>query len=88
MPPASRLYAESEFSGHQFFLTLQEVALKENKNVSIPVVTVTWSSVETIEDSLKSLAQQTWSHRKHIVIDGDGCDGTIEVPERHRQQLI
>ena len=56
-------------------------------NISISIVTATWNCVHTIEDCLKSVAQQSWPNREQVVIDGGSTDGTMAILERHRRQL-
>jgi glycosyltransferase len=58
-----------------------------NNTTSISVITVTWNCARTIEDCLQSVAQQSWTRREHVVIDGGSTDGTVALLEQHRQQL-
>lgn len=53
------------------------------ENYKISVITVCLNSVDTIEDSLMSVAHQDWLNREHIVIDGCSGDGTINVVQKH-----
>ena len=57
------------------------------KKITISVVTVTWNCVDNIKDCLDSVAQQTWPHREHVVIDGASQDGTLAILQSRRQQL-
>lgn len=56
-------------------------------NIKISVVTATWNCASTISDCLDSVANQTYPHREHIVIDGVSRDGTINVLQAHCGQL-
>lgn len=55
--------------------------------MKISIITVCYNSVETIEDTLKSIASQTYPHIEHIVIDGGSTDGALAVLERYRAQI-
>ena len=55
--------------------------------MKISVITVCYNSVKTIEDTLISVAAQTWPHVEHIVIDGGSTDGTQSVLERYADKI-
>lgn len=48
----------------------------------ISVITVCWNSEATIEDTLRSVAGQTYPSIEHIVVDGGSSDGTMRIVER------
>jgi glycosyltransferase len=56
-------------------------------SLRISVITATWNCVETVEDCLRSVSQQTWVNREHVVIDGISSDGTVEALARHRENI-
>jgi len=51
------------------------------------IVTVCYNSVQTIEDTLRSVAAQTWPEVEHILVDGGSNDGTLAIVERYRESL-
>lgn len=53
----------------------------------ITIVTVCFNSANTIEDTICSVANQTHSDIEHIIVDGASTDGTIDVIDRHRNEL-
>lgn len=55
--------------------------------MKITVITVCFNSVKTIEDTIRSVARQTYSDIEHIIIDGASTDGTLNVIEHHRDKL-
>ena len=55
--------------------------------MKISVVTVSYDAASTIEDTLRSVAAQTYSEVEHIVVDGASRDGTREILERYRGRL-
>lgn len=46
---------------------------------TISVITVSYNSAGTIAETLRSVAEQTWSAIEHIVIDGGSTDGTQDI---------
>lgn len=55
--------------------------------MKITVITVCFNSVKTIEDTIRSVARQTYSDIEYIIIDGASTDGTLNVIEHHRDKL-
>lgn len=49
----------------------------------ISIITVTFNSAATLEQSLRSVAQQSYSSVEHIVIDGGSKDGTPAIVAAH-----
>lgn len=47
-------------------------------SVKISVITATWNSLETVEDSIVSFASQDYENKEHVIIDGASTDGTID----------
>lgn len=56
-------------------------------NLTISVVTATWNCAITLPDCFASLAQQNYTNREHIVVDGASTDGTLDVINRHIDQI-
>jgi glycosyltransferase involved in cell wall biosynthesis len=55
--------------------------------MKLSIITVCYNSAQTIEDTLCSVAAQTWSDIEHIIVDGGSRDGTLAIVERHRKSL-
>lgn len=51
------------------------------------VITAVFNSARTLEDSLRSVAAQTWTQVEHIVIDGGSTDGSLEIIDRNRATI-
>jgi glycosyltransferase involved in cell wall biosynthesis len=49
------------------------------------VITVCFNSAAHIADALRSVDQQTWTEREHIVVDGASRDDTLAIVEQFRQ---
>jgi glycosyltransferase involved in cell wall biosynthesis len=56
-------------------------------NLTISVVTATWNCASTLPDCLASVARQNYKNREHVIIDGASTDGTIDVINRHVDQI-
>lgn len=46
---------------------------------TISVVTPSYNQAEFIEETLQSVARQTWSAVDHVVVDGESDDGTVDL---------
>lgn len=53
----------------------------------ISVVTVSLNSVSTIEQTIDSVASQSYDNIEHLVIDGGSTDGTLDIIRKHDGQL-
>lgn len=54
---------------------------------TISVITATYNCASTVAECLASVAEQTWPHRQHVVVDGASTDGTLQLLQAHRSQL-
>ena len=57
------------------------------RKIKISIITVCFNSAGTIEDTIKSVAEQTHVDIEHIIVDGCSTDGTMEIVNRHREHL-
>lgn len=53
----------------------------------ISIITVVRNAVDTIEMTLKSVIDQTYDNIEYIVIDGESTDGTLEIINKHKDQI-
>lgn len=48
----------------------------------ISVITATFNSAQTIQSTLESLKQQSYSHFEHVVVDGLSTDSTLQLIQK------
>jgi len=53
----------------------------------ISVITVTYNSVKTLENTIQSVVSQEYPNLEYIIIDGASTDGTMEIVNRYRSQI-
>ena len=51
--------------------------------MKISVITCTWNSAATLQETLDSVAKQDHAEVEHIFVDGGSTDGTFEMIERY-----
>jgi glycosyltransferase involved in cell wall biosynthesis len=51
--------------------------------MKISIITVCFNSAETIEDTIQSVASQSYSNIEYIVIDGLSKDNTVDIIKKH-----
>ena len=55
--------------------------------MKISIITVVYNNAETIEETILSVASQSYRDIEHIVVDGVSTDGTMDVVRRHREKI-
>jgi len=53
----------------------------------ISVITATWNSGKTIEDTIKSVLHQRYMNIEHIIKDGESKDNTLDICEDYKQKF-
>jgi glycosyltransferase involved in cell wall biosynthesis len=51
----------------------------------VSIVTVTYNSAATLDDTLTSVASQTYPHIDHVLVDGGSTDGTVAMLKEAQQ---
>jgi glycosyltransferase involved in cell wall biosynthesis len=47
--------------------------------MKLSVITVTYNSAETLQDTIDSVAKQSYNDIEHIIVDGLSTDGTLDI---------
>jgi len=55
--------------------------------MKVSIITVCFNSVETIEDTIKSVLTQDCKDIEYIVVDGGSTDGTLEILAKYQSKL-
>ena len=55
--------------------------------MKISIITAVFNAAGTIEDTILSVARQTYPDVEHIVVDGRSTDPTLEIVKRHHAKL-
>lgn len=55
--------------------------------MKISVVTVCYNAVDTIEETMRSVLDQTYPDVEYIVIDGSSTDGTVDIIKKYSDRL-
>ncbi len=56
-------------------------------SMKISIITVCRNAENTIDRTLRSVAEQTWPHIEYIIVDGKSQDRTLEIVDRYRSKL-
>ena len=56
-------------------------------NPLITIVTVSFNAVTTIEKTILSVINQTYSNIEYIIIDGGSTDGTVEIIKKYENKI-
>jgi len=55
--------------------------------MKISIITVSYNSAATIEDTIKSVLAQKYPDLEYIIIDGGSKDGTLEIVEKYKGNI-
>ncbi|MGB9762804.1 MAG: glycosyltransferase family 2 protein [Minisyncoccia bacterium] len=53
----------------------------------ITVITVVFNGAKTLEDTIKSVINQTYPNVEYIIIDGGSTDGTLDIIKKYEDQI-
>jgi len=57
-------------------------------NMKLSIITVSYNSAATIEDTIKSVLGQTHEDVEYIIVDGGSTDGTVDIIERYADRGV
>ena len=53
----------------------------------VTIITVCYNAVKVIENTIKSVVNQTYPEKEYIIIDGGSIDGTIDIIKKYEGQI-
>ena len=53
----------------------------------ISIITITYNSAKTVEDTIKSVVSQEYTNLEYIIIDGVSKDNTLEIVRKYEDQI-
>lgn len=56
-------------------------------NPLISIITVSYNSVSTIEQTILSVIQQTYPYIEYLIIDGGSTDGTLDIIKKYENKI-
>lgn len=56
-------------------------------NPLISIITVSYNAVQTIEQTILSVINQTYENIEYIIIDGDSTDGTVDIIKKYADKI-
>lgn len=57
------------------------------ESIKISIITVSYNAVQTIEQTISSVVNQTYQNIEYIIIDGGSMDGTIDVIKKYEDKI-
>lgn len=53
----------------------------------ISIITVTYNSAQTLEQTIQSVTEQTYGHVEYIIVDGKSTDNTVAIIEKYKSKI-
>ncbi|MCE3260639.1 MAG: glycosyl transferase, partial [Bacteroidetes bacterium] len=56
-------------------------------SLKVSIITVTFNSAATLEQTILSVVGQTYQNIEYIVVDGQSTDSTLEIIEKYKGRI-
>lgn len=53
----------------------------------ISVITITYNSIGTLEETIRSVTMQDYPDLEYVIIDGGSTDGTLDIVQKYKDQI-
>ncbi len=57
------------------------------KKFKVSIITITYNSEKTLDDTIKSVLSQTYENIEYIIVDGASSDRTIEIIKKYENEI-
>ena len=61
--------------------------IKSNQNPLISIITVVYNGDKYLEQTIKSVINQTYKNIEYIIVDGGSTDRTLEIIKKYEEQI-
>lgn len=55
--------------------------------MKVSIITITYNSASTIEQTIQSVLNQSFTNIEYIIVDGVSTDGTLDILNRYKSQI-
>jgi glycosyltransferase involved in cell wall biosynthesis len=55
--------------------------------ITVTIITATFNSEQYVEDTIRSVVNQTYPHIEYIIVDGSSTDGTLSIVNRYADRI-
>ena len=55
--------------------------------MKVSIITITYNSERTLEETIKSVLSQDYSNVEYIIVDGKSKDGTLAIVDKYRNRI-
>lgn len=55
--------------------------------MKISIITITYNSAATVEQTIRSVVSQTYPHVEYLIIDGQSTDDTLTIVKRYQDKI-